>query len=182
MVRKAFQQFDYSQYDYIGCIDDDQITDVWNLNLGLNIARRYGFRLWQLSMASGSDLFYPCLAQNPSITFSETNFIECGVPVFRRDKFKLILDVLEEWNRITPYEQAWGMDKAYCDIAESHAHVVHSASIFHPPRQAYYDKTSAMYELNWFMTTGYQQICQNLFGREPVLVDNQTQYFQYKIG
>ena len=76
MIREVFKQFDYSKYDYVCCIDDDQITDVWNLNKGLELARRFDFRIWQLSMAEGSDLFYNILRQDKSCDFSETNFAE----------------------------------------------------------------------------------------------------------
>jgi len=179
MVRDVFNQFDYTKYDYVGCIDDDQITDVWNINKGLQMARRFDFRLWQLSMAEGSDLFYQCLAQDKGIDFSETNFLECGVPVFRTDIFSRILKALNSW---PGYEQAWGLDKAYCDIAQSHAHVVHNASIYHPPRNAYYDKTGAMNELNSFMTSIYPRMAREVFGHESMVIDQQVTYHRFKMG
>lgn len=184
MIAKAFtriQGFDFSKYDYIGCIDDDQITDVWNLNMGLELARRFDFRLWQLSMADQSDVFYECLKQKEDTVFSETNFIECGVPVFRNDVFKKILKALTypEWK----YEQAWGLDKAYTDIAQSHAHVIHCASIYHPKREAYYnnDRSGAMNELHDFMSHTYPKMCREIFNRETLMVDEQRVYNTYRM-
>jgi hypothetical protein len=181
MVRKVFKTFDYSKYDYIGCIDDDQITDVHNLNKGFELARRFDFRLWQLSMAEGSDVFYDCLKQEKGIDFSETNFIECGVPIFRRDVFEKVLKVLDAWS---DFEVGYGMDKAYCDIAQSNAHVVHCASIYHPPRTAYYnsDRTKPMRELSNFMSTIYPKICRELFNRDSLLYDRQVTFNRFKMG
>lgn len=181
MVRQVFKTFDYSKYDYIGCIDDDQITDVHNLNKGLEFARKFDFRLWQLSMAEGSDVFYDCLKHDGMIDFSETNFIECGVPVFRRDVFEKVLKVLDAWG---DFEQGWGMDKAYCDIAQSNAHVVHRASIYHPPRTAYYnnDRTNAMRELHDFLTTIYPRIARDVLGHESLVYDKQVTFNRYKLG
>lgn len=181
MIRKVFKSFDYSAYDYIGCIDDDQITDVHNLNRGLELARRFDFRLWQLSMAEGSDVFYDCLKQDKGIDFSETNFIECGVPIFRRDVFEKVLNVLDVW---ADFKVGYGMDKAYCDIAQSNAHVVHSASIYHPPRKSYYseDRTEAMMELDIFMRKIYPEICRTLFNRDSLLYDRQLTFNRFKMG
>jgi hypothetical protein len=162
MVRDVFNQFDYTKYDYVGCIDDDEITDVWNLNRGLEMARRFDFRLWQLSMAEGSDIF-----------------IEMGVPVFRSDVFAKILKALNNWKE---FEVGYGLDKAYCDIAQSHAHVVHNASIYHPPRNAYYDKTSSMKELNDFMTTIYPKMAREVFGHDSMMIDQQVTYHRFKMG
>jgi hypothetical protein len=176
MVRDVFNVFDYSKYDYVGCIDDDEITDVWNINLGLEIARKFDFRLWQLSMAEGSQLIYDCLSQDKNIDVSETNFIECGVPIFRTDIFSKILKVLNAWKG---YQQAWGLDKAYCDIAQSHAHVIHCASIYHPPGGGYYDKSDAMKELNNFMSFLYPKFARELFSRESMMIDQQVTYHKF---
>lgn len=178
MVRKIFKDIDIDRYDYIGCIDDDEVTDVWNLNRGLELARRFDFRLWQLSMAPGSQIWYDCLKQDTSIDFSETNFLECGVPVFRTDIFKKILAVLDEWK---DFEQGWGMDKVYCDIAQSNAHVIHCASVYHPPRSGYYDKSHAMQELHDFTNTIYPRIIKKLYNRDSLFVDQQSTYRKYKL-
>lgn len=177
MIREVFKQFDYSKYDYVCCIDDDQITDVWNLNKGLELARRFDFRIWQLSMAEGSDLFYNILRQDKSCDFSETNFVEIGVPCFRVDVFEKILRVLDKWD----FTIGYGLDKAFCDIAQTMANVVHCASIYHPPRHRYYDKTNAMKEHDQFLYNDYPRICRELFNRESLVIDRQYTTNKYKI-
>ena len=102
-----------------------------------------------------------------------------GVPVFRSDVFAKILKALNNWKE---FEVGYGLDKAYCDIAQSHAHVVHNASIYHPPRNAYYDKTSSMKELNDFMTTIYPKMAREVFGHDSMMIDQQVTYHRFKMG
>ena len=99
------KEFDWQDYDYIGCFDDDYLTDFKSINRSLEIARLYDFRLFQQSLTSWT--VYPCLEQNKDFTFTETNFIELGVPFFRNDIFRKVL-------RFLNHSKIHYLDKVFC--------------------------------------------------------------------
>lgn len=169
-VRDIPDVFDLSPYHYIGCIDDDQITDIWNMNRGLEMARRFDFKFWQLSMLEGSSIWYDCLKQNKEWDFSETNFIEMGNCQFRFDIFQDLQKLLHEWKEIGI---AYGLDKVFTDFLGVNPNVVHNASIFHPYHESYYDKNKAMIDMHRFLYTEYPEIVKNLKGRESRFTDVQ---------
>lgn len=154
--------FDFSKYDYIGCVDDDLITDIQSFNTGLELAREKNFKLWQLSMVAGSGIIYNCLKQKSNITYSETNFIEMGSPFFRRDIFLRAIDFFNQLD----FTIGWGIDKMFCDVLECSANVVHCASIYHPPTKvSYYDQRDAMAEMNHMIEEVYPKIMREKYGR-----------------
>ena len=176
IIREVAKVFDYKKYKYIGCVDDDLITDIQSFNRGLELATKYDFRLWQLSMPNDSSLIYECLRHNPACTFSETNFIEMGSCFFRTDKFEKLLGLLELWN----CEVAWGVDKVFCDFLQDTANVVHCATIHQPFRDSYYDHDEAMREMNGFLYNIYPDIMRNHYKREPNWIDRQLTINMFK--
>jgi hypothetical protein len=177
IIQKVFETFDYSSYDYIGCVDDDLITDIQSFNKGIKLARMFNSSHWQLSMPHDSSLIYQPLFQDPSCDVSETNFIEMGSCFFRNDQFTKLLKFM----KYADFKIGWGIDKVFCDVLESNANVIHVASIHQPFRDSYYDKTDAMNEMNEFLFTKYPKIMQEHYGRNPNWVDMQVTLKKYKV-
>jgi hypothetical protein len=171
LIREVCKEFDTSRYKYVGCVDDDLITDIDSFNLGLQLAHKFDFRFWQLSMPNDSSLIYECLKHKPGVLFSETNFIEMGSCFFRQDKFKMLLELLTEWETL---QIGWGIDKVFCDYLQDTANVVHAAQIHQPYRDSYYDKSFAMQEMNDFLYHLYPKILHDKHGRKSGFVDRQV--------
>lgn len=174
IMREVPNVFDLSPYQYIGCVDDDQITDIQSFNLGLKLAQQFDFKMWQLSMIEGSGIIYDCLKQNKDWVFTETNFIEMGSTFFRNDKFFEALDFFKELD----FTVGWGIDKVWCDVLCCTANVVHAASIYHPPnniKPSYYDQSEAMKEMNHMIYEVYPRIMHDKYKRENwKFVDSQV--------
>lgn len=167
-----FEDNFFSKFDFIGCVDDDQITDIHNMNRGLELAHQFGFDYWQLSMLEGSNIFYDCLKQNKNWTFSQTNFIEMGNCQFSQKKFQELLVLLNKWSNI---RVAYGLDKVWYDWFQCNANVVHDASIFHPYHISYYDnhKEEVMSKMYHFLNVEYPNIVKDVYNRESRFRDVQ---------
>ena len=174
IIKQIPEFFDVTKYDYIGCVDDDQITDIQSFNLGLHIAKTIDSKLWQLSMMEGSGIIYDCLKQNKAWVCSETNFVEMGSTFFRQDMFHKAIDFFKELD----FTVGWGIDKVFCDVLQCTANVVHAASIYHPPnhiKPSYYDQNEAMKEMNHMIYEVYPRIMRDKYKRENwKFVDSQV--------
>lgn len=181
IIRELPKMFDFSKYKYIGCIDDDLVTDIQNYNIGFDFAERFNFPFWQLSMVHDSGTRYQCLIQDHECDFSETNFIEMGVPVFRNDLFFKILDFFSSLE----IDVAWGVDKIFCDVLQTPGIVVHSASMYHPPnhiKPSYYDQSEAMKEMNNLTYEIFPRIMRDKYNRENwQFVDSQVTFRKFKL-
>lgn len=169
IIREVAKVFPIDDYNYIGCVDDDLITDYHSFNSGLSLAEYFDFKYWQLSMPPDSSLIYKCLLNDPSCIFSETNFIEMGSPFFKLDKFKFLMEFISHWN----LQIAWGIDKTFYDLFQCPANVVHCAMIHQPIRASYYDKTEAMMEMNDYLNFHYPRILKTVYNRSSNFVDRQ---------
>ena len=160
IIKNVPDFFDVTKYDYIGCVDDDLVTDIQSFNRGIELAREHDFKLWQLSMVKGSGIIYDCLKQNKEWSFSETNFVEMGSTFFRQDMFHKAVDFFKK----VDFKVGWGLDKVFCDVLQCKANVVHEASIYHPPntiKPSYYDQREAMIEMNHMIQNVYPKILGN---------------------
>ena len=164
IVKNVFDMMDLSKYKYIGCVDDDLITDIENFNKGLAYAEAFDYRLWQLSMLEGSGVSYPILVQNKNCDFTETNFIEMGSPFFRYDIFVKVVDFLKQLD----FTVGWGIDKMFCNVLDTTAHVVHAGSIYHPPwsfKGSYYSHNDAHQEMNHNILNIYPKIMRDKYNK-----------------
>jgi hypothetical protein len=155
---------DLTKYDYIGCVDDDLVTDIQSFNVGLLFAKINDFRIWQLSMLEGSGIIYDCLKQNKDWLYSTTNFVEMGSTFFRQDKFQEVVKFFDELD----FQVGWGIDKVWCDVLNTTANVVHAASIYHPPntiKPSYYSQAMAMQEMNDMISNVYPKVMAQVYGR-----------------
>jgi hypothetical protein len=170
------------QYRYIGCFDDDLITDIEAVNTLVARALHMDWRLAQLSMLKGSGAIYRCTQQNPDWSIAETNFIEMGSPIFRQDTF---LELMKFMGELGPIEIGWGIDKCFClpgVLAPHHitAGVVHSHSIYHPHfsiKPSYYDQNKAMQEMHQTLARA-QQVVESR-GHKWQFIDQQCTIWAY---
>ena len=47
LIPEVCKIINWEDYDYIGCWDDDYVTDIQSVNRALALARQYDFRLFQ---------------------------------------------------------------------------------------------------------------------------------------
>lgn len=165
----------WQDYDYIGCWDDDYATDIASVNRALSLARQYDFRLFQQSVTSFNT--FPCLVHNPELVFSETNFIELGVPFFRNDIFRKVLRFLNDYR----YEKSdWGIDKVMCYYLQATAHVVHDVTIKHMRTESSYNKEDGFREMHYLMTDFFPKYMKNNFNIDYTPIDVQQTLRAYK--
>lgn len=144
LTKEWMKKIDYSQYEYIGFLDDDLITDIDNINRALTIAQEKDLKLFQISVTQDSDMFYPILKNKPGVKYTTTNFIEVMGPFIHTS---LIPKCQEIWDRYDIFS-GWGFDKILCQLTETDATVIHSSIMYHPKRSGNYDKSKAFAEMD----------------------------------
>ena len=162
-------------YDLIGYWDDDYCTDIQSVEKALSLGRQNDMRLFQQSLISWTG--YECLKQNKEWSFSETNFIEMGVPFYRQDIFRKVLTLLGDYRY---NESEWGIDKILCYYLRQTAHVIHDSSIKHMRQESWYDKTNAFKEMDYLMKDWFPKYMKNKYGVDYTYNDNQITYRAYK--
>ena len=154
------------------------ITGYQDFNKGLELAEKFKFEYWQLSMPSDSSLIYAPLFNDPTCDFSETNFIEMGSCFFTDEKFRFLMEFTSHWD----LEIAWGIDKTFYDLFQCPANVVHTGMIHQPFRDSYYDKQRAMDEMNYYLYKRYPEILKEHYGRQSNFVDRQDTLRKFKVN
>jgi hypothetical protein len=168
IITEVANTFDLDKYDYIGYYDDDHTTDIQSLNEALAIARHYDFKLFCQSLATKCD--WPTMQNDPSLFYTETDFIEMSIPIFRTDMFKKILPLFDAYK---DKKVGWGMDKVFCHFLQTNAHVIHRNSAKHMrPNNSHYKHTDAFAQMHDFLTNFYPK-----YVKEHMGIDN-YQYFE----
>jgi hypothetical protein len=178
LVPEVSKIINWEDYDYIGVWDDDYATDIQSINKSLAYARRYDFRLFQQSTTSFQT--YDCLKHNPEYAFTETNFIELGVPFFRNDIYRKVLRFLNDYR----YEKSdWGIDKVLCYYLQASAHVVHDTTVRHMlPDESTYNKEDGFREMEYLMRDFFPKYMRDNFGLDYQYSDVQQTIRAYKNG
>ena len=171
MLPELAKRIDWQNYDYIAVFDDDYCTDIQSVELALKIAREHDMRMFQQSLTSWT--VYPILTHNPNFVFTETNFIELGVPFFRNDIFRKVVRFFEDY---TPGEAEWGMDKVMCFYLQATAHVIHASKVKHMRKESYYDKTKAFAEMDYLMQDWFPKYMKEKFNLDYIYSDEQVAY------
>jgi hypothetical protein len=160
LIPQIAKAFDLSKYDYIGCYDDDHTTDIQSLNESLAIARHYDFKLFSQSLASERP--WACMKHDPELFYTETDFIELSVPIFRRDKFEILMKFLDKYEI---EKSDWGLDKIFCHLIQSNANVIHKNSIKHMRfDNSHYDHADAFAAMNYLLTDFYPKYVKENMG------------------
>jgi hypothetical protein len=162
LIPEAAKVIDWQKYDYIGCYDDDHTTDIQSLNEALAIARHYDFKLFSQSLSSPKP--WPCQKHDPELFYSETDFIECSIPIFRKDMFEKLLPLLNDYRN---EKSEWGLDKIFCHYLDTTAHVIHKNSAKHMRiDNSYYDHSDAFVAMNYLLSDFYPKYVKEKFGIE----------------
>lgn len=171
LIPEICRMIKWEDYDYIGTWDDDYATDIQSVNRALDLARRWDFRLFQQAAISYN--FYDCLKHNPNFVFTETNFIETGVPFFRNDIFHKVLDFLDDYQ----YKVSeWGIDKILCYLLQCSAHVVHETTVKHMRTESWYDKTDAFKDMEYLMREFFPKYMKEKFNVDYTYTDQQVTF------
>lgn len=171
LIPEACEKIKWEDYDYIGCWDDDYCTDIQSVEKTLEIARALDFRLFQQSLISWT--VYPILEHNPELIWSETNFIELGIPFFRNDIFRKVLRFLNDYK----YEESdWGIDKVLCYYLQATAHVIHETTIKHCRSESSYSKEAGFKEMNYLMRDFFPKYMKKNFNVDYEYCDRQIMY------
>lgn len=168
MLPEICKQINWEEYGTIGYWDDDYCTDIQSVNKALEIARRYDLRLFQQSLTSWT--VYPILEHDPKKFISETNFIELGVPFFRNDIFRKVVNFFKDYK---PGNAEWGMDKIMCYYLEQSAHVIHASKVKHMRQESSYDKTEGFREMDYLMRDFFPKYMKEKFGKTYIYHDFQ---------
>jgi hypothetical protein len=171
MLNDICSKIHWENYDFIAYFDDDYCTDIQSVETALSIARQHDMRMFQQSLTSWT--VYPILTHNPNYIWTETNFIELGVPFFRNDIFRKVLRFFQDY---TPGEAEWGMDKVMCYYLQQSAHVIHASKVKHMRRESYYDKTKAFAEMDYLMKDWFPKYMDEKFGLKYEYSDQQIAF------
>jgi hypothetical protein len=178
LIPQIADMIKWENYDYIGCWDDDYATDIRSVNRSLELARQFDFRFFQ--QATTSFQTFPCLVHNPEYIFTETSFIESGIPFFRNDIFRKFLHFLREYDY---NESEWGIDKILCHLFGGSAHVVHEVHARHMrPETSWYDKDNAFREMDYLMRDFFPKYMKKHFNYDYQYDDTQQILRAYKNG
>lgn len=170
LIPEICKEFNWQDYDYIGCWDDDYATDIESVNIALQIARENDFRVFQQSVTSWNT--YPCLVNDPKLLYTETNFVEVGVPFFRNDIFRKLLRFLNDYNY--PETTSWGLDKVLCYYLQNTAHVVHASTIKHMKEETTaYTKEQGFKEMDYLMRDFFPKYMKEKFNIDYSYFDRQ---------
>lgn len=157
LVKEWLPKLDYTQYDYIGFMDDDLITDRENINRALDIAYEKDLKIFQMSVTQDSDMFYSILKNKPGVKYTKTNFVEVMGPFIHSS---LIPKCIELWNMYDIYT-GWGFDKVLCQLTETDAAVIHASQMYHPKRSGNYDKSKAFAEMDTLLYEVFPRYMRN---------------------
>lgn len=171
LMKSILHEIDYRDYEYIGFFDDDLITDRHHINHALTLAHEKNFAQFQLSMADGSDVFYPVLRHNPIYHFTTTNFIEVMGPFIHRDYIPVCLKLWDQYD----IQSGWGFDKVLSDITQADCAVIHSAQMYHPKRVTSYDKTNAFREMDHLLTDVMPKFMKTEYDKDWSFVESQVE-------
>jgi hypothetical protein len=174
IIRDLCRHYAWEDYDYIGTWDDDYATDIQSVERSLALARRLDFRVFQQSMISFNS--FDCLKHDPALLFSETNFVESGIPFFRNDIFRKFLRFLNDY---TYKESEWGIDKILCDLIQASAHVVHEVHAKHCRPESWYDKNNAFAEMHYLTNEFFPKYMKEKFNIDYKFHDRQVTINRY---
>jgi hypothetical protein len=161
IAKQLLKTIDYTQYEYVGFLDDDLIITRDSLNKSLQIATALEAKIFQISVDKDSDCSYNILYQNDNLAFSETNFVEIMAPFIHTS----VLPIVQKFWHKYDINTGWGFDSVLCNIVNEKALVIHSHNMIHPKKPVSdYDKAPAFVEQQLAMYQIYPQFMQEEYG------------------
>ena len=171
IMKAVARDIPLGKYNYIGCVDDDLITDIQNLNRAFELAKERNLKVFQLSVTNDSDVFYPILRNQPGVKYTKTNFIEVMGPVIHTSLIPLCLDL---WNKYEIYS-GWGFDKVLCDLTKEDAAVIHCSQMYHPKKESSYDKSDAFAEMDKLLYDVFPKFMKEHYNEEWNFTESQVE-------
>lgn len=117
-ILKSFVQQNprfFDQYSYVWVCDDDIQMSAAQIDESFSISESLGFWIAQPAFAPEGKNYHPVtIYGGPRHDYRAVNFIECGVPIFRRCKLIEFLAVFDESLR------GWGIDYWYMNFFRAH--------------------------------------------------------------
>jgi len=168
IAKHFLDTFDYSGYEYIGFFDDDVITDIESVNHAITLATEKNIKLFQLSLADGSERSHHILFQDKSLKYSITSFNE-GMGCFIHVS---LIPIFLEFCKFHQPKSGCGLDLIMAHITKEQAMVIHERSMFHPPREfygyvsKYYDQSAADSEMYHILGNVYPQFMRHKYGQD----------------
>lgn len=165
LVKQFLETFDVSCYDYIGFLDDDLITDSTSICTALQLARKAQAKIFQLSTCAGSESTHRILHQQTGVDYTETQFIEGMSPFIHTSLMPLFKELLDFYE----FKSGWGLDAILPKSLKAKTIVVHKSSVYHPPQDikgSYYDKKTALAEMNEVMQSVYPRWMKHKYNEE----------------
>jgi len=180
IAKQFLDTFDYTDYEYIGFLDDDLITDIQSINRALTIAKEKDIKLFQLSLNEDSEKQHTVTFQNHSIKFALTNFVEGMGPFVHHSLMPTLVDF---W-KYHEVKSGWGFDVVMSSMLKAKTSVIHEVSMHHIPKHnPYYDKSAAFTEMYHIMNEVYPKFMKDKYNEEVgPHSEPQTEYeFTFKV-
>ncbi len=161
IAKEFLKTLDYTKYEYIGFFDDDLVTDIQSINRALTIAKNNDIKLFQMSLNNDSEKQHLVTFQDPSLSYSITNFNEGMGPFIHSS---LIPKVIKFWD-YHEIKSGWGFDVVLSSILRAKTAVMHEVSMHHVPKHnPYYDKREAFEEMYHIMNVVYPRYMKDVYG------------------
>lgn len=167
------ENYDYSQYEYIGFFDDDIVTDIQSINTALQIAEENNLKIFQLSLLPGSNSNHPITNQNKNLLYSTTNFVECMSPFYHIsiiEDFKQLLNCHATWPNWSGI--GWGLDCIVSDSLKTPSAIIHEVTMYHKPSVSTYNRAAAHNEMLYIWKYIYPKFMKEKYNEDAVFVDN----------
>lgn len=171
IAKEYLKTIDLTQYDFIGFIDDDLITDVANMNRALLTAKERDMKLFQLSVTRDSDMFWPILINKPGVRYTKTDFIEVMGPFIHTSLLPVCQKLWEEYDIFS----GWGFDKVLCDVTKELAYVIHESQMYHPKKESSYNKSNAFTEMDHLTNTVMPKFMKQYYNEDYTFKESQTE-------
>jgi len=162
--------FDYSKYEYVAFFDDDIITDFQSINRAIEIAYENSLKIFQLSLVEGSYVNHPLTAQDKSLKYTLTNFVECMSPFYH---VSILKDFKDLWN-YHKFLTGWGLDCIVSDALKTPSAIIHEVNMYHKPvtGPSWYDRGEAYGEMVHIWKNVFPRYMKDKYNEDAVFVDN----------
>ena len=160
IVKQISKYIDFSQWEYIGVYDDDLITTTESVNYAFQFAKDHSIGAYQQALSVGSESNWVVTRQNTDWSWAETDFIEIMCPVFEKNNFTKLIELLNLYE----VNHGWGLDFIFHDYFKCNLAIIHAAPVFHPSRPntgSTYIVEEAFKEKDIFLNHVYKKINPN---------------------
>lgn len=160
IIKELSKTIDFSQWEYIGAYDDDVITSSAAVSYCFKFAKENSVGAYQQALFYGSESNWPITRLNTEYAWVETDFMEIMCPVFTKENFIKLLDLLNSYDA----NHGWGLDFIFKDYFGCNIGIFHFAPMLHPSRPntgSSYTKQEAFKEMDLLLKEVYPKLRPN---------------------